>query len=164
MALKFHWLNFRFRQKVSSLDVKLTNMERLEHIGIAVKDIDKANSTFAQLLGRTHYKIEEVESEGVRTSFFELGGVKIELLEATRDDSPIAKFIEKRGEGIHHLAFEVDDIRRSIDEYKQLGFQVLNEEPKKGADNKMICFLHPKSIVGVLIELCQEATAAFSSR
>jgi methylmalonyl-CoA/ethylmalonyl-CoA epimerase len=132
-------------------------MEKLEHIGIAVKDIDKANITFAQLLGRRHYKIEEVESEGVRTSFFELGGVKIELLEATRNDSPVAKFIEKRGEGIHHLAFEVEDIRQSIDEYKQQGFQVLNEEPKKGADNKMICFLHPKSTTGVLIELCEES-------
>ena len=139
-------------------------MEKLEHIGIAVKNIDKANSMFAQLLGRTHYKIEEVESEGVRTSFFELGGVKIELLEATRDDSPIAKFIEKRGEGIHHLAFEVQDIRKSIDQYREHGFEVINDEPKKGADNKMICFLHPKSTVGVLIELCQEATSAFSSR
>ena len=157
MALKFHSLNFRFRQKVSSLDAKLTNMEKLEHIGIAVKDIDKANITFAQLLGRTHYKIEEVESEGVRTSFFELGGVKIELLEATRDDSPIAKFIEKKGEGVHHLAFEVEDIRKSMDDFKRKGFQVLNDEPKKGADNKMICFLHPKSSAGVLVELCEEA-------
>ena len=164
MVLKFQWLNFRFSQKVSSLDAKLTIMEKLEHIGIAVKNIDKANSTFAQLLGRTHYKIEEVESEGVRTSFFELGGVKIELLEATRDDSPIAKFIEKRGEGIHHLAFEVENIRKSIDQYREQGFDVINDEPKKGADNKMICFLHPKSTVGVLIELCQEATSAFSSR
>lgn len=158
MVLKFHWLNFRFSQKVSSLDAKLTIMEKLEHIGIAVKDIDKANTTFAQLLGREHYKIEEVESEGVRTSFFELGGVKIELLEATREDSPIAKFIEKRGEGIHHLAFQVSDIRQSINDYKQRGFQVLNEEPKKGADNKMICFLHPKTAAGVLVELCEEAT------
>lgn len=139
-------------------------MEKLEHIGIAVKDIDKANTTFAQLLGRTHYKIEEVESEGVRTSFFEIGGVKIELLVATREDSPIAKFIEKRGEGIHHLAFQVDDIRQSIQEYKEKGFQVLNEEPKKGADDKMICFLHPKSTVGVLIELCEETNTSSSSR
>ena len=159
MLLKFQWLNFRFSQKVSSLDAKLTIMEKLEHIGIAVKNIDKANATFAQLLGRTHYKIEEVESEGVRTSFFELGGVKIELLEATRDDSPIAKFIEKKGEGIHHLAFEVQDIRNSIDQYKQQGFQVINEEPKKGADNKLICFLHPKSTAGVLIELCEETNS-----
>lgn len=139
-------------------------MEKLEHIGIAVKDIDKANTTFAQLLGRTHYKIEEVESEGVRTSFFEIGGVKIELLVATHEDSPIAKFIEKRGEGIHHLAFQVDDIRQSIQEYKEKGFQVLNEEPKKGADDKMICFLHPKSTVGVLIELCEETNTSSSSR
>ena len=106
-------------------------MERLEHIGIAVKDMDKANSTFAQLLGRTHYKIEEVESEGVRTSFFELGGVKIELLEATRDDSPIAKFIEKRGEGIHHLAFEVDDIRQSIDPTNRRDFRCLMTNQKR---------------------------------
>ena len=139
-------------------------MEKLEHIGIAVKDIDKANITFAKLFGREHYKIEEVESEGVRTSFFELGGVKIELLEATHDDSPIAKFIEKRGEGIHHLAFQVEDIRQSIDNYKKQGFDVLNEEPKKGADNKMICFLHPRSTVGVLIELCEESNTFFSSR
>jgi len=132
-------------------------MEKLEHIGIAVKDMDKANNTFAKLLGRTHYKIEDVESEGVRTSFFEIGGVKIEFLEATRDDSPIAKFIEKRGEGIHHLAFQVENLRESIKEYKEQGFQVLNEEPKKGADNKMICFLHPKSTSGVLVELCEES-------
>jgi methylmalonyl-CoA/ethylmalonyl-CoA epimerase len=97
-----------------------------------------------------------VESEGVKTAFFELSGVKIELLEATREDSPIAKFIEKRGEGIHHLAFEVSDIIQSIQDYEQKGFQRINNEPKLGADNKMICFLHPKSTGGVLIELCQE--------
>jgi methylmalonyl-CoA/ethylmalonyl-CoA epimerase len=139
-------------------------MEKLEHIGIAVKNIEKANATVAQLLGRDHYKIEEVESEGVRTSFFEIGGVKIELLEATHDDSPIAKFIAKRGEGIHHLAFQVQDIRKSIDHYKQQGFEVLNEAPKKGADNKLICFLHPRSTVGVLIELCEESNTFSSSR
>jgi methylmalonyl-CoA/ethylmalonyl-CoA epimerase len=138
-------------------------MEKLEHIGIAVKNMEKANATFAQLLGREHYKIEEVESEGVRTSFFEIGGVKIELLEATREDSPIAKFIEKRGEGIHHLAFLVTDISGSIEGYRKKGFELINETPKKGADNKRISFLHPKSTGGVLIELCEELSS-FSSR
>lgn len=131
-------------------------MEKLEHIGIAVKNIDRANELFARLLGSEHYKVEEVSSEGVRTSFFEIGGVKIELLEATHDDSPIAKFIEKRGEGIHHMAFEVTDINESLERYAQKGFELINQEPKKGADNKMIFFLHPKSTQGVLIELCQE--------
>jgi methylmalonyl-CoA/ethylmalonyl-CoA epimerase len=131
-------------------------MEKLEHIGIAVKNIDSANRLFSALLGREHYKIEAVESEGVRTSFFELSGVKIELLESTRADSPIAKFIEKRGEGIHHLAFEVKDIETSISDYEKKGFEKINKEPKPGADNKLICFLHPKSTGGVLVELCQE--------
>ena len=131
-------------------------MEKLEHIGIAVKNLEEANAQFAKLLGRNHYKIEEVESEGVKTSFFEIGGVKIELLEASKADSPIAKFIEKRGEGIHHLAFEVKNIKESIEHYKQDGFSPINPEPKKGADNKMICFLHPKTTGGVLVELCQE--------
>jgi methylmalonyl-CoA/ethylmalonyl-CoA epimerase len=131
-------------------------MEKLEHIGIAVKSIEAANKLFATLLGRQHYKIEEVASEGVRTSFFNVGGVKIELLEATNDNSPIAKFIEKKGEGIHHLAFEVSDIRNRVIEFEGKGFKPINPEPKKGADNKMICFLHPKSTQGVLIELCEE--------
>ena len=131
-------------------------MEKLEHIGIAVKNIDQSNPLFAALLGQDHYKIESVESEGVRTSFFEIGGVKIELLEPTRQDSPIAKFIEKKGEGVHHLAFSVADISKSIQTYKNQGFQVINEEPKRGADDKLICFLHPKSTAGVLIELCQD--------
>lgn len=135
-------------------------MQKLEHIGIAVKNLNEANALFARLLGREHYKIEEVASEGVRTSFFELGGVKIELLEATRADSPIARFIEKRGEGIHHLAFEVADINKSMQGYKQDGFEPLQAVPKKGADNKMICFLHPKSTRGVLVELCQEITGS----
>jgi methylmalonyl-CoA/ethylmalonyl-CoA epimerase len=133
-------------------------MEKLEHIGIAVKNIDQATRLFAALLGKEHYKIESVESEGVRTAFFDLSGVKIELLEATREDSPIAKFIEKRGEGIHHLAFEVSDVKNSIAEYQNKGFESINKEPKPGADNKMISFLHPKSTGGVLIELCQEIT------
>ena len=131
-------------------------MEKLEHIGIAVKSIYTANQLFANLLGREAYKVEEVESEGVRTSFFEIAGVKIELLEATREDSPIAKFIEKRGEGIHHLAFEVKNIQQSIASYQQKGFDPINPTPKKGADNKTICFLHPRTTQGVLIELCQE--------
>lgn len=131
-------------------------MEKLEHIGIAVKNLEEANALFARLLGRKHYKIEEVESEGVRTSFFEIGGVKIELLEATRPDSPIAKFIEKKGEGIHHLAFEVQDIDKTLPQYRDNGFELINQQPKAGADNKRIAFLHPKSTQGVLVELCQE--------
>jgi methylmalonyl-CoA/ethylmalonyl-CoA epimerase len=131
-------------------------MEKLEHIGIAVKNIEQSNRLFAKLLGSQHYKVEEVNSEGVKTSFFDIGGVKIELLEAIRPDSPVAKFIEKRGEGIHHMAFEVSDINKSIQEYAAKGFQVINQEPKKGADNKLVSFLHPKSTQGVMIELCQE--------
>src|SRR5690349_10715676 len=138
-------------------------MEKLEHIGIAVKNLNQANDLFAKLLGRPHYKVEEVESVGVKTSFFEVGGVKIELLEASRADSPIAKFIEKRGEGVHHLAFEVQNIKSSIQEYEKKGFALINQEPKKGADNKMICFLHPKSTGGVLIELCQEVSTSSTS-
>jgi methylmalonyl-CoA/ethylmalonyl-CoA epimerase len=131
-------------------------MEKLEHIGIAVKNMDQSNTLFASILGVPHYKIEEVVSEGVRTSFFDIGGVKIELLEALHKDSPIAKYIEKKGEGIHHLAFSVSDISESIQSYKEKGFEVINEMPKRGADEKMICFLHPKSTGGVLIELCQD--------
>lgn len=131
-------------------------MEKLEHIGIAVKNIAESNKLFSRLLGREHYKIEEVPSEGVKTSFFDLGGVKIELLEATDEGSPIARFLEKRGEGIHHLAFEVADIGESVKKYEAEGFQLISSTPKKGADNKMILFLHPRSTNGVLIELCQE--------
>ena len=131
-------------------------MEKIEHIGIAVKDLEAANRTYAALLGIAHYKTETVESEGVDTSFFRVGESKIELLAATREDSPIAKFLEKRGEGIHHIAFEVKDIRAELQRLKGEGFVLLNEEPKKGADNKMVCFVHPKSANGVLIELTQE--------
>ncbi len=131
-------------------------MKKLEHIGIAVKNIGESNKLFARLLGKPHYKMEEVASEGVRTSFFEVGGIKIELLEATRPDSPIAKFIEKRGEGIHHLAFEVDPLESKMNELSAEGFSLLADKPKPGADNKMIVFLHPKTTNGVLIELCQE--------
>ena len=130
-------------------------MDKLEHIGIAVKNMEESNKLFAKLLGREHYKIEEVPSEGVRTSFFDLGNVKIELLEATSADSPIAKFIEKKGEGIHHLAFEVTDLRKSMKEYAAKDFTLISPTPKTGADNKLICFLHPRSTNGVLVELCQ---------
>ena len=131
-------------------------MNKIEHIGIAVKDLDKSNQLFASLFGEKHYKIEEVLSEGVKTSFFKSGPNKIELLEATNSNSPIAKFIEKKGEGIHHIAFAVDDIKAEIKRLKKEGFTVLNDVPKNGADNKLVAFLHPKSTNGVLIELCQE--------
>ena len=133
-------------------------MLKIEHIGIAVKNIDKSNSLFKGVFGESHYKMEEVESEGVKTSFFKVGDNKIELLEATNKDSPIAKFIDKKGEGIHHIAFEVDDIEAEMKRLKKEGFKILNKKPKKGADNKRIVFLHPKSTNGVLIELCQEIT------
>ena len=131
-------------------------MKKIEHIGIAVKNIETANITYEKLLGYSHYKTEEVKSEGVKTSFFTCGESKIELLEATNDDSPIAKFIEKRGEGIHHIAFAVNDINSETKRLKNEGFIILNETPKKGADNKLVVFLHPKNTHGVLIELCQE--------
>lgn len=131
-------------------------MDKIEHIGIAVKSLENSNSLFSKLFGAAHYKEEAVESEGVKTSFFQVGPNKIELLEATKPDSPIAKFIEKKGEGIHHIAFDVEDIVFEIKRLKQEGFIVLNEEPKHGADNKLVAFLHPKSTNGVLIELCQE--------
>ncbi len=128
---------------------------RLEHIGIAVRSAAVSNQVFEKLLGSPVYKTEEVASEGVLTAFLDAGNTKIELLEATRPDSPIAKFIEKKGEGIHHLAFEVADIRAAMQLAGQLGFQLLSDEPKAGADNKLICFLHPRSTNGVLVELCQ---------
>lgn len=131
-------------------------MEKIEHIGIAVKNLEVSNALFASLFGEPHYKIEEVASEGVRTSFFQSGPNKIELLEATNPESPIAKFIDKKGEGIHHIAFAVEDIESEIKRLKSEGFIVLNDTPKKGADNKLVAFLHPKSTNGVLIELCQE--------
>ena len=131
-------------------------MEKIEHIGIAVKDLEASNKLFASLLGTSHYRIEEVASEGVKTSFFKTGPNKIELLEATNSDSPIAKFIQKKGEGIHHIAFLVKDIYAEISRLKSEGFVVLNESPKNGADNKLVVFLHPKTTNGVLIELCQE--------
>jgi len=131
-------------------------MRKIEHLGIAVKDLVASNALFEKLLGVAPYKEESVESEGVKTSFFQTGPNKIELLEATNPESPIAKFIEKKGEGIHHIAFDVEDIQQEINRLKEEGFVVLNEIPKKGADNKLVCFLHPKGTNGVLIELCQE--------
>ena len=131
-------------------------MKKIEHIGIAVKDLKESTRLFEKLFGESHYKTESVESEGVRTSFFKVGENKIELLEATNEDSPIAKFIEKKGEGIHHIAFDVDDIEKQIKRLEEEGFVVLNKKPKNGADNKLVAFLHPKSTNGVLIELCQE--------
>ena len=130
-------------------------MIRIDHIGIAVRDMAGSNDLFRKLLGEAHFKIETVESEKVATSFFHIGESKIELLEASDPESPIAKFIEKRGEGIHHLAFEVDDIRAEVERLEAEGFIPLNREPKRGADNKWVVFLHPKSSNGVLVELCQ---------
>ena len=131
-------------------------MNKIEHIGIAVKSLSESNELFKKLFNVPHYKIEEVESEGVKTSFFQVGPNKIELLEATSPDSPIAKFIDKKGEGMHHIAIEVDDILAEMKRLEGEGFILLNKEPKVGADNKLICFLHPKSTNGVLVELCQE--------
>jgi methylmalonyl-CoA/ethylmalonyl-CoA epimerase len=131
-------------------------MKKIEHIGIAVKNINTSNDLFKALFGEAHYKIEDVESEGVKTSFFNCGPNKIELLQATTEDSPIAKFIEKKGEGIHHIAFAVDNIEEEIARLKDEGFTMIHKVAKRGADNKLIAFLHPKSTNGVLIELCQD--------
>jgi methylmalonyl-CoA/ethylmalonyl-CoA epimerase len=131
-------------------------MRKIEHIGIAVHNLENSNELFSKLFGQAAYKTEEVASEGVKTSFFMCGPNKIELLEATNENSPIAKFLEKKGEGIHHIAFDVEDIYAEIERLKLEGFTVLNETPKKGADNKLVAFLHPKTTNGVLIELCQE--------
>ena len=131
-------------------------MNKIEHIGIAVKDIHTANQIYKSLLGYEHYKTEDIESEGVTTSFFRCGESKIELLEAIDEESPIAMFIDKRGEGLHHIAFAVDDIRAEIKRLTEEGFTVINEKPKRGADNKWVAFLHPKSANGILVELCQD--------
>ena len=133
-------------------------MIKVEHIGIAVKQLAESDALFSRLLGTQPYKQEGVASEGVNTSFYQMGETKIELLEATRPDSPIAKFIERKGEGIHHIAFEVLDIRAEIRRLQSEGFEILNEEPKRGADNKWVAFLHPKSTGGVLVEICQTIT------
>lgn len=131
-------------------------IKKIEHIGIAVKSLDNSNELFRKLFGKEHYKIEKVESEGVSTSFFMLGETKIELVAATTSESAISKFIDKKGEGIHHIAYAVDNITEEMERLKQEGFEFINQQPKDGADNKIICFLHPKSTNGVLVELCQE--------
>jgi len=131
-------------------------MKKIEHIGIAVKSLEVSNLVFEKLFGAPAYKSEWVESEGVKTSFFKNGPNKIELLEATDPESPIAKFLEKKGEGIHHIAFGVKNIEEEIERLKSSGFEFINNVPKKGADNKLVCFLHPKSTNGLLVELCQE--------
>jgi methylmalonyl-CoA/ethylmalonyl-CoA epimerase len=130
-------------------------MRKIEHLGIAVADLKKSNELFQRLLGNPPYKSETVAAEGVETSFFQIGETKIELLQASRADSPIAKFIEKKSEGIHHIAFDVEDIHAEMARLKAEGFEILNEVPKKGADNKIVVFLHPRSTNGVLVELCQ---------
>ena len=129
---------------------------KIEHLGIAVKSLGFSDELFQKLLGKKSYKQESVEREGVTTSFYELGESKIELLEAANSDSPIAKFLDKRGEGIHHIAFGVESIEAEIERLKKEGFQFISEEPKDGADNKLVVFLHPKSTNGILVELCQE--------
>jgi len=131
-------------------------MDKIEHIGIAVKDLKHANRLYQSLLGVAPYKEELVAAEGVKTSFFKVGKTKIELLEASKKESPIAKFIKKKGEGIHHIAFEVKNIETELKRLKNEGFIIINKEPKLGADNKLVAFLHPKSTNGVLIELCQQ--------
>jgi len=133
-------------------------IKKIEHIGIAVKNLESSNDLFKKLFGSAHYKVEAVESEGVSTSFFMLGETKIELLQATNESSSIAKFIEKKGEGIHHIAYAVDNIKEEMERLRGEGFDLIHAEPKDGADNKRICFLHPKSTNGVLVELCEEKT------
>ena len=131
-------------------------MQKIEHIGIAVDDIDKSNALFSKIFGKENFKSEVVESEGLVTSFFKIGDSKIELVAATNSESPIAKYLVKNRAGMHHIAFDVDDIVKEMMRLKSEGIRLLNEIPKKGADNKLICFLHPKDTNGVLIELCQE--------
>ena len=131
-------------------------MKKIEHIGIAVTDINKSNELFFKIFGKENYKSELVESEGVITSFFQIGENKIELVEASNPDSPISKYLQKNREGMHHIAFEVEDIVKEMERLKKEGIRLLNDTLKKGADNKLICFLHPKDTNGVLIELCQE--------
>jgi methylmalonyl-CoA/ethylmalonyl-CoA epimerase len=131
-------------------------MRKIEHIGIAVQNLEQSNELFAKLLGKAHFKTEIVDGEAVETSFFQVGETKVELLQATRPDSPIAKYLDKRPEGVHHIAFDVEDIGMEVSRLKEAGFEILNEVPKLGADNKLVVFLHPRSTNGVLVELCQE--------
>jgi len=132
-------------------------MQHIEHIGIAVRDLGTSIPLFEQLLNTPCYKTEAVEREGVETAFFQTGGNKIELLQTTRPDGPIGRFLEKKGEGIHHIAFAVENIRAEMKRLQALGFELLSDEPKPGADGKIVCFLHPKGTNGVLVELCQDA-------
>jgi methylmalonyl-CoA/ethylmalonyl-CoA epimerase len=131
-------------------------MRKIEHIGIAVRDLQKSNELFAKLLGKEHFKTETVEGESVTTSFFQVGDSKLELLQATNESSAILKFIDRKSEGVHHIAFEVEDIEKEVRRLKAEGFEILNETPKLGADDKLVVFLHPRSTNGVLIELCQD--------
>ena len=131
-------------------------IKKIEHIGIAVKDLQKSEALFEKLLGQKPYKQEEVKSEAVTTSFFKVADQKLELLHATSDESPIKKFIDKRREGAHHIAFQVESIQKEVKRLEGLGFEFISTTPKKGADNKMIVFLHPKTTNGVLVELCEE--------
>jgi methylmalonyl-CoA/ethylmalonyl-CoA epimerase len=133
--------------------------KKVEHIGIAVEDLDQSDVTYQQMMGVRRYKTETVESEGVRTAFYRVGETKIELLEPLREDSPIARFIERRGPGVHHLAFEVEDIQKAMQRLHKSGFVLTSERPTRGADNKLVCFIHPKSTGGTLIELCQEISS-----
>jgi len=132
-------------------------MKKVEHIGLAVKDMSASKKLFAKILGVDPYKMEQVDSEGVVTSFFQIGDDKIELISSIKEDSPIAKYLSNNREGIHHIAFKVEDIHQEMLRLKKEGIRLLNETPKKGADNKVVCFLHPKDTNGVLIEICQEA-------
>lgn len=134
-------------------------MQKIEHIGIAVKDIEESNKLFAKLLNTVHYKMEEVASEGVITSFFKVGDVKIELLQATKESSAIHSFVEKKGEGIHHIAFAVEDVNKELSRLKSEGFEAIHQEAKDGADGKIIAFLHPKSTNKVLTEICSDKNA-----
>jgi methylmalonyl-CoA/ethylmalonyl-CoA epimerase len=144
-------------EEITAVKIEISeSMKNVEHIGIAVRDLKTAEKLFGALFNIQPYKRESVASEFVETSFFQINQTKIELLEATNADSAIAKFIEKKGEGFHHIAFEVEDILAEMDRLKSEGFVLLNEKPKNGADNKLVCFLHPKGTNGVLIELCQE--------
>ena len=131
-------------------------VKKIEHLGIAVENIIASTQIYEKLLGTKCYKIEDVESEGVKTAFFQVGETKIELLEATNENSPIAKFLAKKGKGFHHIAFDTDDIEAEIERLKNEGFELIHQKPKDGADNKIIAFLHPKSTDSILVELCQE--------
>lgn len=131
-------------------------MRKIEHIGIAVDNLDESNTLFTKLLGKAHFKTELVEGEAVETSFFQIGETKVELLQATNANSAIAKYLEKKKPGVHHIAFDVENIEAEVERLKGEGFEILNETPKQGADNKLVVFLHPRSTNGVLVELCQE--------